>query len=122
MVEDCLEFTPHDLSMEEMQKNASEATILLKSIANETRLMIICQLTMGEKSVASLLESTPLSQSALSQHLTILRRERLVVARKEAQSVFYSLASREVRAIIETLYNIYCGPNCGARYSASQTM
>ncbi|KAF0107093.1 MAG: regulatory protein ArsR [Hyphomonadaceae bacterium] len=114
MVEDSLEFAPHDLSMERMQKNASEATILLKSIANETRLMIICQLTMGEKSVASLLETTPLSQSALSQHLTILRRERLVVARKEAQSVFYSLASKEVRAIIETLYNIYCGPDCGA--------
>lgn len=113
MIDDGLDTIPHDLSMEQMQKNASEATILLKSIANETRLMIICQLTNGEKSVASLLENTPLSQSALSQHLTILRRERLVSARKEAQSVYYSLASHEVRAIVETLYNIYCGPGCG---------
>jgi DNA-binding transcriptional ArsR family regulator len=91
-----------------MRENASRATVLLKSMANETRLMILCQLADGEHSVAELLELMPLGQSALSQHLAVLRRERLVKARREAQSVYYSLSSDEVRAIITTLYEIYC--------------
>ncbi len=107
-----------NMTFEQMQNNAAEATNLLKSMANETRLMILCQLIEGERSVSSLLESFPLSQSALSQHLTILRRERLVNTRRDAQSVFYSLSSEEVRAVIGTLYKIFCdkcstdGQNC----------
>jgi ArsR family transcriptional regulator, virulence genes transcriptional regulator len=97
-----------NISFEEMKKNASEATILLKSMANETRLLILCQLFGGEKSVASLMENVHLSQSALSQHLAILRRERLVNSRRDAQSVYYSLASDEVVAIIRTLDKIFC--------------
>ncbi len=97
-----------NMSFEQMQQNAADATNLLKSMANETRLMILCQLIEGERSVSSLLENFPLSQSALSQHLTILRRERLVNTRRDAQSVFYSLASDEVRAVIGTLYQIFC--------------
>jgi len=84
--------------------------LLLKSMANETRLMILCQLLNGEKSVGEMHENIPLSQSALSQHLAVLRRERLVSTSRVAQSVFYSLASEEVRAIIETLYQLYCAP------------
>ncbi|MEZ5995605.1 MAG: metalloregulator ArsR/SmtB family transcription factor [Hyphomonadaceae bacterium] len=97
------------LTFEEMQGKAGEATILLKSMANETRLMILCQLVDGERSVAQLLETIPLGQSALSQHLAVLRRERLVTSRREAQSMYYSLASREVHAIIQTLYELFCG-------------
>lgn len=96
------------MTLEEMQENASHATILLKSMANETRLMILCQLAEGERSVSELLERVPMGQSALSQHLAVLRRERLVSSRREAQSVYYTLASVEVRAIIETLYNLFC--------------
>lgn len=96
------------MTAEDMQENAAHATTLLKSMANETRLMILCQLAEGERSVSELLETTPLGQSALSQHLAVLRRERLVSARREAQSVYYSLASREVRAVIETLYGLFC--------------
>jgi DNA-binding transcriptional ArsR family regulator len=96
------------MTLEEMQENASQATILLKSMANETRLMILCQLAEGERSVSELLERVPMGQSALSQHLAVLRRERLVSSRREAQSVYYTLASVEVRAIIETLYNLFC--------------
>jgi len=82
----------------------------LKSMANETRLMILCQLLNGEKSVGEMHENIPLSQSALSQHLAVLRRERLVSTSRVAQSIFYSLASEDVRAIIETLYQLYCAP------------
>lgn len=93
----------------DMQKNAAQATILLKSMANETRLLILCQLAGSEKSVGDLLRSITLSQSALSQHLAILRRERLVSTRRSAQTVYYTLASDEVMAIMGTLYNLYCG-------------
>jgi DNA-binding transcriptional ArsR family regulator len=96
------------MTLEEMQENASQATILLKSMANETRLLILCQLAEGERSVSELLETVPMGQSALSQHLAVLRRERLVSSRREGQSVYYALASPEVRAIIETLYNLFC--------------
>ena len=99
-----------DMSLDQMQDNAAKATLLLKSMANETRLMILCQLLNGEKSVGEMHENIPLSQSALSQHLAVLRRERLVSTSRVAQSVFYSLASEEVRAIIETLYQLYCAP------------
>ncbi|MEL7490974.1 MAG: metalloregulator ArsR/SmtB family transcription factor [Pseudomonadota bacterium] len=99
----------------QMQENAEKACTLLKSMANETRLMILCQLAGGESSVGDLLEVIPLSQSALSQHLAILRRERLVTTRREAQSIVYSLASDEVRAVIGTLYVLYCEKKPGTR-------
>ena len=91
-----------------MQQNAHDATILLKSMANETRLMILCNLQNKELSVSQLLEYINLSQSALSQHLAILRREKLVKSRRDAQSIYYSLASDEVKQLIDTLYKIYC--------------
>ncbi len=98
----------HDMDPAEMEKNAAQASSLLKSMANETRLIILCQLAGGERAVSELLETVPLSQSALSQHLAILRRERMVTTRRKAQSVYYSLASDEVSAIMATLYNLYC--------------
>ena len=91
-----------------MQASAASASNLLKSMANESRLMILCQLVEGERSVAEILKDIPLGQSALSQHLAILRRERLVTTRREGQSIFYSLASHEVRAIIATPHDLYC--------------
>lgn len=100
--------TEMQMSFEEMQANAANATILLKSMANETRLLILCQLADSERSVSELLDIIPLGQSALSQHLAILRRERLVSTRREGQLVYYSLSSTEVRAIIDTLYHLFC--------------
>jgi DNA-binding transcriptional ArsR family regulator len=91
-----------------LQKKAAHATVLLKSMANETRLLILCQLALGEKSVSELLKCIPLSQSALSQHLAVLRRENLVATRREAQSVVYSLASDEVTWIMTSLYDLFC--------------
>ncbi len=84
------------------------ASELLKSMANEWRLLILCHLTKGEKSVSELEQLIALSQSALSQHLAILRREKLVVTRREAQSIFYSLSGGEAKAVLETLYHLYC--------------
>ena len=96
------------MAMEDMGANAAEACSLLKSMANESRLMILCQLAEKEMSVGDLLKNVPLSQSALSQHLSMLRRENIVTTRREAQSIKYSLASSEARVLINALYELYC--------------
>ncbi|MEO1968382.1 MAG: metalloregulator ArsR/SmtB family transcription factor [Sphingomonadaceae bacterium] len=100
-----------ELAPAQMQANAARATGLLKSMANETRLMILCQLIEQEMTVGDLMEHIPLSQSALSQHLAILRREKLVRTRREAQFVWYSLASEEAASVLQTLYDQFCR-NC----------
>ena len=87
---------------------AAHACELLKAMANEWRLMILCQLAEGEKSVSELQGLLGLSQSALSQHLAILRREKIVRARKQAQSVSYSLAGDEATKVMETLHEVFC--------------
>lgn len=91
-----------------LQDNASKASELLKAMANQSRLMILCNLVEGEKSVQQLQGHVGLSQSALSQQLAILRGQGLVSNRREAQSVFYSLASEEAETLIGTLYELYC--------------
>lgn len=98
----------HTLDFAALQKNAVRATALLKSMSNEWRLLIMCRLAEGELSVGELGRLIGMSQSALSQHLAILRRERLVKTRRVAQSVFYSLDSYEAQRIMETLYDLYC--------------
>jgi len=77
-------------------------------MANKSRLMILCYLAEGEKSVSELQRHVGLRQSALSQHLAILRNAHIVRTRRSSQSVYYSLASQEVRAIMATLYQLYC--------------
>ena len=86
----------------ELHDMASHACELLKAMANEWRLMILCQLSEGEKTVSELQTLLGLSQSALSQHLAVLRREKIVTARKHAQSVSYSLAGDEYRKLISS--------------------
>ena len=92
----------------ELHDMAAHACELLKAMANEWRLMILCQLSEGEKTVSELQELLGLSQSALSQHLAILRRERIVKSRKHAQSVTYSLAGDEATKVMETLHEVFC--------------
>ncbi len=96
------------MNLEEMEKNSAQAVVLLKAMANERRLQILCLLHNQELSVGELSNQLELSQSALSQHLAWLRRDGLVETRKEAQTVFYTLSSSEVKAIIEVLHRIYC--------------
>ena len=93
-----------------LQENATSATALLKVMANESRLLILCQLIDGEKPVNELEEFVGIRQSALSQHLAILRNERVVKTRREAQFVYYSLASPEAKIIMKTLYTVFCVP------------
>jgi DNA-binding transcriptional ArsR family regulator len=92
----------------ELHDKASHAVELLKAMANEWRLMILCQLAEGEKTVSELQSVLGLSQSALSQHLAVLRRERIVQSRKHAQSVSYSLAGTDAPRVMHTLLEVFC--------------
>jgi len=88
--------------------SAVRVTDLLKAMANPSRLMILCQLAEGEKSVGEMESVIGLSQSGLSQHLAVLRKKRIVATRREAQSIYYSLASKEVEEIMAALYRVFC--------------
>ena len=92
----------------ELHDMASHACELLKAMANEWRLMILCHLSQGERTVSELQALLGLSQSALSQHLAILRRERMVKSRKHAQSVSYSLSGDEATKVMQTLHEVFC--------------
>ena len=92
----------------ELYRKAGQATSLLKAMANSSRLLILCQLAEGEKSVGELERLVGLTQSGLSQHLALLRRKGIVATRREAQSIFYSLASKEAEAIMAALYRAFC--------------
>ena len=94
--------------LDEMQIHAGQAANLLKALANENRLMIMCTLLEGELSVGELNAKVPLSQSALSQHLASLRDAGLVSTRKEAQTVYYQVCGNEASQIIAVLQSIYC--------------
>ncbi|NLS12239.1 helix-turn-helix transcriptional regulator [Vibrio sp. SM6] len=87
---------------------SEKAVIVLKAMANARRLQILCLLHERELSVGELCAELILSQSALSQHLAWLRRDGLVTTRRESQTVFYSLHSEEVKALIELLHRLYC--------------
>lgn len=91
-----------------MQQNATAAVTLLKSLANESRLMIMCVLTEGELSVGQLNQRIKLSQSALSQHLAVLREQGLVSTRRESQTIYYRLADSPAMNVIEILHEVYC--------------
>lgn len=96
------------MDLEAMEKNSVKAVVLLKAMANERRLQILCLLHENELSVGELCFKLSLSQSALSQHLAWLRRDGLVNTRKEAQTVYYSLSSVEVREMIQLLHKLFC--------------
>jgi DNA-binding transcriptional ArsR family regulator len=96
------------MDIEDLQKNARRASLLLKAMGNERRLMVLCHLASGEKSVGELEELIVLSQSALSQHLARLRKDNLVQTRRSAQTIYYSLAGGEAEAVMKTLHDLYC--------------
>ncbi|PJK07048.1 transcriptional regulator [Lysobacteraceae bacterium NML95-0200] len=93
-----------------IQAHVGEATALLKALANENRLMLLCRLVEGEQSVGQLNAGIDLSQSALSQHLAVLRSEGLVTTRRQAQTIYYALVDGPARHILDTLHAIYCAP------------
>ena len=96
------------LNASDLQKRAVEAAILLKIMANDRRLLVLCELAdTGERSVTELEAVSGLSQSALSQHLAKMRHHGIVKTRRSAQSIYYSLASHEARVLIELLCRLY---------------
>lgn len=94
-----------------MEQGADEASRLLKAMANERRLLILCYLAEAEHSVGELVERVGLSQSALSQHLAKLRADGLVETRRDAQNIFYSLSGKNVNRVLDVLHDIYCEPS-----------
>lgn len=96
------------MDVNEVEQNIQVAVNLLKALSNERRLTIICALYKGEKSVGELEQIVGLSQSALSQHLARLRRDGLVDTRRDAQNIYYSMRDEATKAILHTLYDIYC--------------
>lgn len=96
-------------SMDQMRVHAGDAARLMKALGHESRLLVLCTLSECEMSVGQLNERVPLSQSALSQHLAKLRRDGLVRTRREAQTIYYSLAEGPSVRIINLLHDIYCG-------------
>lgn len=90
------------------EASAADAARLLKAMAHDGRLLVLCQLADGERQAGQI--ATRLSQSALSQHLAVLRTEGLVTTRREGQAIFYRLANPAVTAVIATLAGIFCPP------------
>jgi DNA-binding transcriptional ArsR family regulator len=93
----------------ELTAKAEEAAGLLTALANTHRLAILCELVEGERSVGALVEAVGLTQSALSQHLAKLRAAGIVATRRDAQTIYYRLASAAAGSIMKTLADIYCG-------------
>ena len=96
------------MELNEMKETATEVAEILKTMAHSERLMVLCQLVDGEVGAGQLQENSTLSQSAFSQHLSVLRKNNLVKVRKESQSVFYSLADKRIEALIASFYTIFC--------------
>lgn len=100
-----------DSTLSVLEARAEEAAALLSSMANAKRLLVLCHLVERECSVGDLAVVAGLNQSALSQHLGKMRLQGLVTTRREGQTIYYRLASPEVRKVLETLYGIYCAPS-----------
>ena len=94
----------------EMEAHAVEAASLLKAMANEYRLLVLCHLAEGELSVGELNERVDLSQSSLSQHLGVLRQYGLVDTRRESQTIYYRLTEGAAVQVMQSLYDAYCAP------------
>jgi ArsR family transcriptional regulator, virulence genes transcriptional regulator len=103
---------PEDKAMTLLEAKAEEVAATLSAMANPKRLLVMCTLLTGEKSVGDLALIVQLSPAALSQHLGKMRALRLVSTRRDGQTIYYSLASAEVQAVLETLYRVYCAPDC----------
>lgn len=103
--------TRFDINM--MRVAAQKATSVLRVMANEDRLLLLCQLTHGEKSVGELEQLLDIRQPTLSQQLGVLRIDGLVVTRREGKRIYYSVADANVLALLKTLYELYCPKDLG---------
>ena len=101
------------LDLERMQVAAGKACRLLKVLSNPDRLMLLCQLSQGEKRVGELEEILGIVQPTLSQQLTVLRDEELVLTRREGKNIYYQIASPQALAVMQVLYAQFCAPQTG---------
>ncbi len=102
---------PRTFDLETFEKQAVEVAGILRALANERRLMILCQLVeCGESNVSSLAEAVGLSQSALSQHLAKMREEGIVAFRRESQTLWYRIADPRIEQLFATLHRLFCKP------------
>jgi ArsR family transcriptional regulator len=99
------------LDLETFERQATEVADVLRALANERRLMILCKLVeWGEANVTTLADAVGLSQSALSQHLARMRDEGIVAFRRESQTIWYRIADSRIEQLFATLYSLYCKP------------
>ena len=100
--------------LEKMKASAALASRLMKVMSNPDRLMLLCQLSLGEKRVGELEEILGIVQPTLSQQLTVLREEELVTTRREGKNIYYQLSSVQALALIQVLYEQFCSTEKGA--------
>jgi hypothetical protein len=96
------------MNIGELLPKAEKAESFLKALASKHRLMVLCELHQGERSVGALVEAVGLSQSALSQHLARLRQDGLVATRRDAQTIYYTLANEDASRVMAVLYELFC--------------
>ena len=100
-----------DIAVNDMEANATAAAAFLKALAHEGRLMILCHLSQGERSVSELERLLGARQAAVSQQLSRLRLEGLVACRREGKTMYYTLSDPRSRRLIEVMYDMFCNPD-----------
>ena len=100
--------TPPVLDPQRLRDAAAQAVGVLKALANENRLLLLCQLSQGERSVGELEESLGIRQPTLSQQLGVLRNEGMITPRREGKNIYYSVADPQTLEILALLYRLYC--------------
>lgn len=98
------------IDVTQMQKSAAQASDLLRVLSNENRLLLLCQLSQGEKSVGELEALLNIRQPTLSQQLGLLRQKRLVTTRRLGKQIFYRVCDTKALKVLQTLYAVYCQP------------
>lgn len=109
MMADTANPAPAALDLEQLRRSADAACRLMKVMSNPDRLLLLCQLSQGEKRVGELEELVGIAQPTLSQQLSVLREEGLVTTRREGKSIYYGIDSPQAMAVMDVLYNQYCG-------------
>ena len=102
------------MKVKQIQENADKAEALLKALASRNRLLILCTLVEGERSVGALAKALGVRESVISQHLGLLRRDGLVQGRRDGQTIHYALAGENAKRLLTTLYQIFCTDDADA--------
>ena len=116
-------FTTADIDLETMRASAARTCSMLKTLSNPDRLLLLCQISQGERCVSDLEEALDIHQPTLSQQLSVLRDEGLVATRRDGKRIYYSVASKEAMAVMQVLYEQFCGakPKRAKRSRAGQS-